>query len=270
MTRCNSAASMALIDARGVRRAIAQVFGERPVPELHRRVHPRDVRAELIETRFVELDAIHENAARTPRDASPAAVRPGSTCLRPTVRRSRHASRRAMVRLISRRTWCPAATTLTFSNAIETASTEAVQWLRRAGVCCSNAPSGSSKPQRDVAISRILPRDERYFLAERRKIQRPIDQQQHRAGLAAAREVRRQQPNRETEAREKLQRFKRQDGALQIQSGARPFGEQGLVLAAHRRLSAVRVDGDQSEQRVQVEMRERAGVRAQTKIALHQ
>ena len=124
--------------------------------------------------------------------------------------------------------------------------------------------------QRDVAIRRILPGDDRHFLAERRQIERPIDQQQHRARFAAAPEVRRQQPDGESEAREKLQRFERKDGALQIQSGTRPFGEQGLVLAAHGRLSAVRVDGDQSEQRVQIEMGERARVRAQAQIALHQ
>ena len=79
-----------------------------------------------------------------------------------------------------------------------------------------------------------------------------------------------QQPDRESEAGQELQRFERKDGALQIQSGARPIGEQRLMFAAHRRLPAVGVDGDQSEQRIQIEMRERAGMRAQTKIALHQ
>ena len=39
-----------------------------------------------------------------------------------------------------------------------------------------------------------------------------------------------------SEPHQKLEGFERKDRALQIQSRARPFGEQRLVLAAHGRL----------------------------------
>ena len=136
------------------------------------------------------------------------------------------------------------------------------------GARCSNAPEGLEQSQRDVSIGRILPRNDRHFLAQRRQIERPIDQEQHGAGLAAAPEVRREQPDGESKPREKLQRFERKNGALQIQSCARPFGEQRLVLAPHSGLAAVGVNGDQAEQRVQIEMREGARMRAQAQIAL--
>ncbi len=55
-----------------------------------------------------------------------------------------------------------------------------------------------------------------------------------------------EKPDGEAEAREKLEPFRRNNGALEIQTCAGPFGEKSFVLAAHGGLSAVRTDGDQS------------------------
>ncbi len=140
----NSAASMALSTGMRPSAAIVQIVDQRPIPELHRRVHPRDVRTQLIETRVVEFHAIDQDAAGC--GAMPAEQQSNQARFAGSRRaddRDMRSGRDGQVdvaeHLMSR-----GDDAHVFKSDRDGNAPPAVQARRLSGARCSNAPSGSS------------------------------------------------------------------------------------------------------------------------------
>ena len=67
--------------------------------------------------------------------------------------------------------------------------------IRRLGLSFLGSAKGFEQAKSHVAMGRVLPSNERYFLPEKRQVQGPIDEQEHSAHLAALREVTKEQPD---------------------------------------------------------------------------
>ena len=142
----------------------------------------------------------------------------------------------------------------------------------RSGAVCSRAPSGSSNRSVTLRYAGYCHAMQSHFLAERRQIERPVDQQQHRArsrrcapdAMPAARSPGRSRPGTASVSSEITARCKFNPArahSLSRLSCSRRSG--GLRRRACRMAT-------KSEQSVEIEMRERARVGAETQVALHQ
>jgi hypothetical protein len=66
----------------------------------------------------------------------------------------------------------------------------------------------------DIAMHGILADQQCYFLAEDREVESPVGKQQHRAGVAAPRQVAKQEPDCQPKAQQGLHAFDRHHSAL--------------------------------------------------------
>ncbi len=159
---------------------------------------------------------------------------------------------------------------------------------RRAGVFCGRGLCGSSgargvvlggaerleQPQGEVALGRDLLDQRGQLLAERRQRQRPVDEQQRRAGICrrgrrrSTPEEAHQQPHRQREPEQRLRGLRRQRRAERPPRGRHPFPQAIAMLPRQRRLAAVRAHRHQPQQPVEVEAPQRARVVAHPQIAL--
>ena len=170
---------------------------------------------------------------------------------------------------------CPAARTLTPSSTMAHAAGAATgadagreSWRASGAPAVLEGAERFEEAQGDVAMPGVLADQQGHLLAEDGQVERPVGQQQHPAGLAAARQVAEEEPGRQAKAQQGLHAFDHHHGALQTEAGARPLHQEALVLAPHGALGPVRAHGHQPEQGVEVEAAERPNVGADAQVTL--
>ena len=129
---------------------------------------------------------------------------------------------------------------------------------------------GFKQPAQRVALRRVLPDAERDLAAERGNAERPVNEEERAARIAAARDVAEHEPRGEAETDDRLQPFHHHAGREELESRACPLDEQCLVAAADCAFCAVRSSGDKAEQRVQIEPVHGRRVIAFSELALGQ
>src|SRR4029450_10496496 len=105
----------------------------------------------------------------------------------------------------------------------------------------------------DIAMHGILADQQCYFLAEDREVESPVGKQQHRAGVAAPRQVAKQEPGYQPKAQQGLHAFACHYGALKIEAGAGPLDQEALVLALHSTLGPMGAHSDEPQQGIEGE-----------------
>ena len=134
---------------------------------------------------------------------------------------------------------------------------------------------GLGEAERDVALAGVLLDQARDLLPERRYRERPVHDEQHGPGVGlrargrAAQEAR-EQGRREPEAERRLRRLGRERGAQGRTRRREPLAQTLAVLARDGVLGPVRAYGDEAQERVEIESRERARVVAHAHVALRE
>src|SRR5882762_1387806 len=98
----------------------------------------------------------------------------------------------------------------------------------------------------------VLPDDVRDVLSYHWQAERPVHEQQVRTGLSSSQKVIAQQPGRKPKTDEKLDAFNAGDQTLQSDSSSSPFEQDILVFTSQCALSSMRLEGNQSEQRIEL------------------
>ena len=139
-------------------------------------------------------------------------------------------------------------------------------WARRLCVGLFGGPQGFQEAEGHIAMGGVLPSHERHLLAEDREVQGPVDEEQHATAFAGPREIAEQQPGGKGEPEEGLHPLDAHDDALQPEAGARPLGEQALVLAANSPLRGMGPHRHQPEERVEIEAAQGAHMAADAEV----
>ena len=126
------------------------------------------------------------------------------------------------------------------------------------------------KPQREVALSRVLPRDLRDLLTEQWNVESPVGQQERASALVSKLRAGEEQPRGEPEPGDELHAAGGHDGSRESAAGVGPFDQQRLLFAGERALGAVCSHRNEPEERVEIEPGERPRVRPLPQVALPQ